>query len=432
MNPKIWFAALFLAIPALGLGWWFLRMETKLRVVMSTGSESGVYHQLATELGNAFENHRPSVEWTLQSSAGSAENVARLESGVTDVAIVQNDAIANAAVRSLAMLYTESLHLVCRREAKITCLNDLAKHKTNLGSKDGGTFQLVRELLSFSRIELPADNLDHLGFQDAEIGLESGELDAAFFLVGVGAEVIGRLLSDDRFELVPIHIQVGSDVDSVVSEEAFIDGFRTHYPYATYTDIPLMAYEGKPRRPIAAVGIAAVLACRGDWDDELARDLVQTLFAHKAVLGHQIPLLSGLDETSSRSSLQFPLHQGAESYYRRNEPGFLAENAESIGLLITLALLTFSGLHGVKKWIDQNRKNRVDVYYQRVQELQTNANLSAGNVDQASWYRTLNEIESQACEELISERLDADHSYVILQNMIARCRRELKRIHENA
>ncbi|MGB7326773.1 MAG: TAXI family TRAP transporter solute-binding subunit [Rubripirellula sp.] len=430
MNPKIWFAALFLAVPALGLGWWFLRETPTQRVTMSTGSESGVYHQLAKELGDAFENHRPSVEWTMRSSAGSAENVARLESGATDVAIVQNDAMANAAVRSLAMLYTESLHLVCRRDAKITCLNDLAKQKTNLGSMDGGTFQLVRELLSFSRIKLPDDNQSYLGFQDAEAGLISGEVDAAFFLVGVGAEVIGRLLSDDRFELVPIHIQVGPDVDTLVSEKAFIDGFRTHYPYATYTEIPLMAYEGKPRRPTAAVGIGAVLACRDDWDDDLARDLVQTLFAHKAVLGHQISLLSGLDENSSRSSLQFPLHQGAESYYRRNEPGFLAENAESMGLLITLALLTFSGLHGVKKWVDQNRKNRVDVYYQRVQELQANASQSDGNSGAASWYQTLNEIESQACEELISERLDADHSYVILQNMIARCRRELERIHQ--
>ncbi len=417
-----------------GGAYWFLQQTAPTQVVISTGAPSGIYYRVGQQIGKSFEGAGGSttaVKCLVKKSGGSAENIARLEDGTADVAIVQNDAIASGRVRSLAMLYTETLHLICRRDKKIRCLNDLVEFQTNLGSRSSGTNQLVKELLSFSRVSLPQKTQHNVGFSEAESMLAAGELDAAFFLVGVGAEVIARLLADERFDLVPIKIRVDGREDELVSEKAFIDGFRTHYPYATYAEIPLMAYEGKPKRPTPTVGIGAVLVCREDWDDQLAKDLVMTTFAQKAVLGREISLLSGLDESTNQSALQFPLHLGAEAYYRRNEPGYLAENAESIGLLITLALLVASGMHAVKKWIVQRRKNRVDVYYQRVQEIQSAAISACSDTGLAvDWYDeayyALREIESKACEELISERLDADHAYLILQNMISRCRAELE------
>ncbi|QDT05372.1 hypothetical protein K227x_37720 [Rubripirellula lacrimiformis] len=411
----------------LGIGGWLYSNPSTTTVVISTGSEGGVYHKVGTLIGDALHQRIPEVHCTIDPSVGSTENIARLEAGTTDVAIVQNDAVASQRVRSLAMLYTESLHLVCRREAQITCLNDLVSHQTNLGSTSGGTSQLVNELLSFAQIQLPESMQTRVGFTEAETMLVSGQLDAAFFLVGVGSDIIQRLLADPRFELVPIQLRASGASDSFFADKAFIDGFQTRYPYATYREIPLMAYQGKPTRPVASIGIGAVLVCRDDWDQELARVLVQAVFAHKAVLGRKISLLTNIDETTSQSSLQFPLHLGADAYYRRNEPGYLAENAESIGLLITLALLTASGLHGAKKWIDQNRKNRVDVYYARVQETDTLTRQATTPDDLAKCEERLRLIEAQACDELIAERLDADHSYVILQNMLIRCHTDLDR-----
>lgn len=411
--------------------WFFITGGNQSETVtISTGSELGVYYHVGQEVGNSFTKRNASVRCEIVQSGGSRDNVSRLQDGTADVAILQNDAVANENVRSLAMLYTEVLHLVCRRQAGVECLNDLADHPTNLGTESGGTHQLANELLQFSRVQIPTGNQKNIGFSEAAESLRSGDIDAAFFLVGVGAEIIHDLLASPDFELVPIQIRAAGETDSFISERAFIEGFRIHYPHATYAEIPLMSYEGKPNRPMPSVGIGAVLACREGWDEELARALVQSLFASKAVLGRKISLLSRLNEESSQAQLQFPLHRGAEAYYRRNEPGYLAEHAESFGLLITLALLIASGLHGIKKWVDQKRKNRVDVYYDRVQKIQLSLRqpdfLGVQNA-----FRELEEIESAACEELISEQLDADHSYVILQNMISRCRTEIGRTQIN-
>ncbi len=407
--------------------WLFIaRANPSETVTISTGSPLGIYHRVGEEIGKSFANSNTAVQCETIPSGGSRDNVSRLQEGTADVAIVQNDAIANESVRSLAMLYTEVLHLVCRRQADIVCLNDLVDHPTNLGTKSGGTNQLVTELLQFSRVKIPNSNQTNTGFSEAADSLRSGDIDAAFFLVGVGAEIIHDLLADPEFELVPIQIRVAGEDGSFISERAFVEGFQIHYPHATYAEIPLMSYEGKPVRPTSSVGIGAVLACRKSWDEELARTLVQSIFASKAVLGRKISLLSRLDEESSQTQLQFPLHRGAEGYYRRNEPGYLAENAESFGLLITLALLVASGLHGIKKWIDQKRKNRVDVYYDRVQRIQRSLKQPSFAGTQNA-FQELEEIEAAACKELINEQLDADHSYVILQNMISRCRREIER-----
>ncbi|TWU50978.1 hypothetical protein Poly51_42710 [Rubripirellula tenax] len=417
----------FVGVAVCGAAWFsYLGRRQPRTVVISTGSELGVYYRVGKEVGESFAKRNSPIRCEIVSSAGSHENVTRLQNGTADVAILQNDAVADESVRSLAMLYTEVLHLVCRKESGIECLNDLIDHPTSLGSQSGGTYPLATELLRFSRVNIPAHHQHQLGFEKSADALRSGDIDAAFFLVGLGAEIIQELVARPEFELVPIQIRSVGKEDTFVSERAFIEGFRTHYPHATYAEIPLMSYDGNPTTPTPSVGIGAVLACRESWDEELARDLVQTVFAHRAVLGRKISLLSGLDEQSSQVQLQFPLHRGAEAYYRRNEPGYLAENAESIGVLITVALLLASGLHAVKKWIDQKRKNRVDVYYERVQKiLGSIAGESPSDFDDA--VRDLEDIESIACHELISERLDADHSFVILQNMIFRCRAEIER-----
>ncbi|MEP6167409.1 MAG: TAXI family TRAP transporter solute-binding subunit, partial [Rhodopirellula bahusiensis] len=75
-------------------------------VVISTGSEQGIYFQVGKEIGDSYMNRHPEIRCEVIPSEGSRENVTRLQDGTADVAIVQNDAVADERVRSLAILYT--------------------------------------------------------------------------------------------------------------------------------------------------------------------------------------------------------------------------------------------------------------------------------------------------------------------------------------
>ncbi|SMP48214.1 hypothetical protein SAMN06265222_102393 [Neorhodopirellula lusitana] len=400
----------------------------KLR--FSTGSEVGIYHRVAQRISESLRQSNPGVEIELQTSLGSQENISRLESGDANLAIVQNDSIGGSNIRSLAALYPEVLHLVCRKESKIRCLDDLADKRVSLGARDSGTAQLTNELLRFARIQIEPGNVQFLSFEQSADGLRDQEIDAAFFLVGIGAEAIDRLLQTGSVELVSIQIHSVGDSSQFVEPAKLIDGFQVHYPFASFIEIPMMSYSGLPSEPIASVGVQAVFVCRADLPDAEANWFVETLFAQRAVLGRELTLLSQLDENFAQASLQFPLHPGAESYFRRNEPGFLAENAETIGLIITVLLLIASALHSLHRWYAQSRKNHVDTYYRRVQDLLQRLDDVTESVELDALTAELKSIGAAACDELIDERLDADHSYVILQHMVEFCDTQIRRRYE--
>lgn len=392
--------------------------KTPAPLRFSTGSELGVYNTVGTRIAEVAQQERPDISVQVQQSSGSQENILRLEQGTADIAIVQNDSIGGDGLQSLAALYPEVLHLACRKEANILCLNDLVGKRTNLGAKDSGTFQVVTELLNFSRIDLQEINLQHQSFQQASEKLRDNQLDAAFFLVGIGAQVIENLMQDQEIELVPIRLADPKQKGTYFEPVDLINGFQVHYPYASYIQIPMMTYAGRPQTPIASVGVNAVLVARSDLSYSDAKYFTETLFAQRAVLGREIAQLSQLDEASAQAFLQFPIHPGAEAYYHRNDPGFLAENAESIGLIVTLLLLGFSGLHSAHRWYAQRRKNHVDTYYQRIKEILLELSDQPNRSQLLALESELEQIEAAACEELIDERLDADDTYIILQNML--------------
>lgn len=426
MPRAFWAILIAILIVVAAVFGWALLGESNEVVRISTGSSVGVYNRVAKQLGEAAFANRPN-SFKLMQSSGSQENIERLENGESDVAIVQNDAIGGSKIRSLAALYPEVLHLVCRKESNIGSLNDLVGKRINLGAKQSGTSQLTRELLRFAGLRLDVDSVVYSSFEQASAMFDAGQLDAAFFLMGIGSESINRLLSSGEMELVPIQIESPSRPDRLVEARDFVAGFQVHYPHASFYEIPIMAYSGRPQRPIASVGVEAVLVATEQLDSKIAGRLVETLFARRAVLARDLSLLSRLDETNAQLNLQFPLHPGAESYFQRNQPGFLAENAESIGLIVTLILLLGSAAASLHRWYEQSRKNHVDTYYEKIQILLTRIDDTQSTDSLLVIESELHKIERDACAELIDERLNADDSYLILQNMLQFAADQLKR-----
>ena len=133
-----------------------------------------------------------------------------------------------------------------------------------MGDKRSGTYPVTTELLRFAHVELETSQLRFEAFDDAAALLQEGELDAAFFLVGIGSQAINGLLQDDKVELVPIQIPVDDQGGQMVAPASFIQGFQVHYPFAAFAEIPMMAYSGRPSRPVPSLAISAVLVCRDD------------------------------------------------------------------------------------------------------------------------------------------------------------------------
>jgi len=404
---------------------WATKEQTVL--VFSTGSKVGLYHRLATQMKTVVETHHADIVIELRESAGSNENIRRLDNGQAHLALVQNDAIGGGSVRSMASLYPEVLHLLCRTDANINSVEDLSGHRIGVGATGSGTEQIATRLLQFVGVEPSPSPFWQGTFAEAIERLKAGEIDAAFFLIGLGGDVVRKAMHDDRLKLTPIQMQSVEGGNPEDIARTFAAGFRVHYPHTSPHTIPLMAYDGRPRKPVPSLSVQAVMACGADVEPEIIERITKTLFEQRAVLSQRESAFTHLDEQTAQGGLQFPLHEGAENFFRRREPGFLSQNAEPMGFVVTLLLLGWSVLTWARRWYVQARKNRIDTFYREIGGVSQRVHDAGDMKVLAELESDLADIRRRAADELIHEQLAADSSYIVFQNMLVSCQTLLER-----
>ena len=112
---------------------------------------------------------------------------------------------------------------------------------------------------------------------------------------------------------------------------------------------------------------------------------------------------------------------GVRRYLARDEPGLLERYAETISMLVYLTFLVLTSLIGFSRWRSQRKKDRIDTFYTRVLAI---AERGDGE-DHIQLNRELDELEREAFESLIAEKLAADESFRIFTDILARTRDKL-------
>ena len=415
------------AVLLFGALWWWISSPDQTQLVFTTGSKSGMYHRLASQLKAVIEAEHPDISIELKMSAGSRENIERIDSGQAQLALVQNDAIGGKFVRSMAAIYPEMLHLISR--TNIQSLPDLTGKRVSIGAKGSGTEQIVTNLLQFAN-SLQNINPVQSSFSSSLDQLETGELDAAFILTGLGTPSISEALADKNLHLASI--RANTDLEAPPNNQArmFADGFQVHYPHIQPGTIPLMAYRHQPTSPTPTLSVQAVLVCHEDVPLDVVERITRTLFEQRAALSQHETTFKHLDEGEAITDLQFPLHDGADYFYRRQEPGFLVTYAEPMAFVMSVALLLWSMFGWIRKWYDQKRKNRIDTYYQAVEDVirRLHDGTDLQEIDELE--AELLKIRQRASAELVAEQLAADESFIIYQNMLNGCQAMLVRMRE--
>ena len=97
---------------------------------------------------------------------------------------------------------------------------------------------------------------------------------------------------------------------------------------------------------------------------------------------------------------------------------------------MSVALLLWSMFGWIRKWYDQKRKNRIDTYYQAVEDVirRLHDGTDLQEIDELE--AELLKIRQRASAELVAEQLAADESFIIYQNMLNGCQAMLVRMRE--
>jgi len=192
---------------------------------------------------------------------------------------------------------------------------------------------------------------------EAHAALKVGDVDALFRVITLGNPTVKELLLSDSVQLLPIDQ---------------IDALQLSLPYLDARVIPKGTYECRqpiPAEDLPVVAVNALLLAHQELPDEVVSDLTRTLYEHRNELVNLYPKAAMIRLDTSGEDLGLPLHKGARAFYTQDQPEFIVEYAEPIGLLVSVGVLAISGLWQFRMWWLGKQKNRADTYNLEILDL---------------------------------------------------------------
>ncbi len=204
---RIYGPAVLLAVVAFLVAYQFVEPAPPDRIVIATGEPDGAYHAFGEQYREILA--RDGIDLELRVTAGSAENIALLESEDSDVqvAFVQGGTQIFAQTQtllSLATLYYEPLWIFHRSNVPLERLTDVAGKRVHVGPENSGTRALALLLLSENSIEPGDIELSTLTGGEAIEALRAGKLDVLFMVASFQSAQVKRLLEAESIRLMSL------------------------------------------------------------------------------------------------------------------------------------------------------------------------------------------------------------------------------------
>ena len=217
----------------------------KERVVFSGGPAGGTFQVVA----NAMQVYKPikaskDFKVRAQSSAGSVENLRKVNSGKAQMGVVysghvflgrngqmKNDPNKYEDVMAVAWLYGAPGQLVVRKGSGIKSVKDLVDKKVGVGNAGSGAFANAE--LFFTHMDV-WDKMERnaMGYNDAAQAFGNKQLDAFWLFTAFPSGAVIMAAQTNDIEL----IDLGKDAES--------SGFYDQYPYFSKISVPADTYRG--------------------------------------------------------------------------------------------------------------------------------------------------------------------------------------------
>ncbi|MEL6762048.1 MAG: TAXI family TRAP transporter solute-binding subunit [Cyanobacteria bacterium J06607_6] len=352
MNNRVTFGIVLLSVlgaVGFGLKTWQERSRV-YELTLASGSKTGEYYAFSEAFADVVQLNHPHIQITVRETAGSAENMGLLRDDGAQLALVQSDTPVERPVRAIARLFPEMFHLLVRKDANIQTVADLRDRRLALMPEGSGSYALFWPLSEHYGLTAEDLQITPQSPDEAEQALAAGEVDALFRVITLGNPSMKTVLQNEAIELLAINQ---------------VDALRLSLPYLEAQTIPKGTYDGGrplPARDLPVVAVNAVLVIHEDLPDEVAHALTQTLYTHRNELVSRYPRAALIRLPDSGNDLGLPLHPGAQAFYDRDQPEFIVEYAEPIGLLLSVSVLLGSSLWQFKIWLKGKQKNRADFY----------------------------------------------------------------------
>jgi TRAP-type uncharacterized transport system substrate-binding protein len=272
-------------------------------VVMSTGPLDGAYHAFAQRYKKVLAEYGVTLE--LRPSAGAIENVERLKTrkdGVS-VALVQGG-IANAenapGLVTLGSVFFEPTWLFYRSARSIELGTRLRGKRIAIGAPGSGTRAVALAFARANGLAEPPTVLREIGGLAAATALETGEVDAVFYVAAPDAPGVQRLLAAPGVRLLNVRLA---------------DAYISRFPFFHKLTLPEGAVDLVRHVPPTDVTLLAVVANLVAVED-IHPVIVDLLLEAARKVHGGAGLFQRVGEFPAPRDLDLPLSPDAERFYK--------------------------------------------------------------------------------------------------------------------
>jgi TRAP-type uncharacterized transport system substrate-binding protein len=289
----------------------FLSPTPPSKVVLSSGDVNGAYHAAASKYQATLAQH--GVQLEVRPSAGSVENLARLESQEVDIAFVQGgldkhtDSAgqdpADAALRAIAVVGYEPVWIFSRTDLNAG-LQLLRGKRVIVGAEGSGARKVALEVLGVFGLQGPDFTGMNSGGMDAAEDLIERRADTVILVAAANSPVVQRLLNAPSI---------------VLASPAQMLGVARKLPYLQSVVLPRGSVDAAadlPKTDITLLTTTANLVVR-----TILHPAVQSLLLDAAQPVHRMAtLVSAQGEFPRAAGADFLLSDEAQRYFKDGQP----------------------------------------------------------------------------------------------------------------
>lgn len=367
--------------------------NSTIELKLATGSKGGDYYNFGQAIRRVINKNEPRIKLEVIPTNGADENMQLLHDGKVQLALVQNDTATQPSARAIALIYPEVFHLMAREKSEIKTIFDLKGKRLALMPKGSGSYDAFWLLAQHYDLKPTDFQWLQMTPKQAASAFSSGQVDAVFRALPIGNSWTKELIRTTPARMIAI------------DQAAAI---KISYPYLIDSTIPKGTYKAIPAIPddnLPTVGVQAALITNENIDSNLVRDITSILYEYRHDLVKIEPKAATISQPDIGQNLGLTLHKGAKNYYDREKPPFLAENADYIALLISIATLFISGLWSLRSRFLANQKNRADKYNLEIVALTETARQTDNIEDLETLRQELFKIFREVVQDLDTDRI---------------------------
>jgi len=333
-----------------------IQTHSRTSITLATAGEGGEYYWFGENLKKVINNNQRRIRIKTRSTLGSCENMQLIENREVGLAIVQHDTPAKKSVQAVASLFPEMLHIIADNNIKsipelkgkrIAVIPNLCGEKGD--PNDPNSF-FQRFMISYG-LKSTVNFMKKQSILAASKAFLSNDADAIILFIAVGNKTVRDLLTQNTrpANLLPVNVHAIENWHPYVEE-------GTIYAGAFQGDDPV------PSQNIPSASVQALLLTHKAVHTSTIHEITRILYEHRNKLIAENPHAATIKLPSSGQNLGIPLHLGAKSYYRREEPGFLIRYADSMALFLSITVLFVSGTWRLRLGLQHRQKKRADKY----------------------------------------------------------------------